>query len=203
MTTKIPTTAFILLGIVAVFGISHICWQLKTAPEPEVQTLGFTDPPSNTKEWNDKFVLWPRLPVRVRVEGYAWSLVASDAYRSVQAWNAAIGCQVFAMSFHEDAEVVVSFLPQPEDANLAGTARFVARTNKKWGKYWGVDIHIHTLFLSSQVSRDNVMGHELGHALSLADLLGPEEALMYGSISEGAAVGKEVLITLNRLYCKD
>jgi hypothetical protein len=192
---KLLTVVLVMLCGVTLGSSLQCCWQSKA------QTLKFVNPPNAEKDWQQQFVKWPNIPVRVRVEGDAWLLIAADTHRGVEFWNTAIGCTVLETSFQEDAEIVVSFTPQPEDTMFAGTAQYQHRRNKKWGMYWGSDIRIHTLFFRSSALRDNIMAHELGHALGLDDQDARPSDLMYGKVSDGMYVSKEVLETLNRLYC--
>jgi predicted Zn-dependent protease len=190
------TTAIVLLGIFTGVAAAQSCSWV-----PNGKVLKFADPPASNKRWSKQFVRWANLPVRVRVEGSMWQLMARDTYRAVETWNKAIGCKVFNMSYQEDAEVVVAFKAQPEDENWAATAKYVVRKNKKWGRYWGSDINVYVIHFGDQVTRDNIMTHELGHALGLADLKGDPGMLMYGVTSGGMHVDKEELDILNALYC--
>lgn len=197
MINKLTVIVFIFLGFVAVFCNVQSCAHNKT------QILKFVKPPSEAKIWQKNFVEWENLPVKVRVHGDMWQMVASDTARSIDAWNVAIGCTVLKLSWSEAAEIVVSMTPQPEGETWAGSAKFVPRTDKKGDKYWGSNIFVYVLYLNDRAARDNLMSHEIGHALGLDDLEKGKHQLMYKNISDGMHVDKEALSALNHIYCDE
>ena len=190
----------LLIGLVFLGMLTGFCAVQSCAHSPNY--VQFIKPPSESKIWQKNFVVWPRRRAGVRVEGSMWQMMSKDASRAMKAWNQAIGCKVFYPSWEAEAEIVISMAPQPEGENWAGSAKFVPRHSKNGDAYWGSNIFIFNLYLNDQEKRDNIMGHELGHALGLEDLAQGKNMLMYWSLSTGTDVDKEVLVTLNKIYCR-
>lgn len=184
------------LGVFTVFCAVQSCGNSKS------QIVKFVNPPSVSEIWSSDFVAWPVLPIRVRVDGPMWAHLTEDADRAISYWNGIIGCEVFASSRKDGAEVQISMQPQPDGTTWAGSHTHLARTSKNGDKYWGSDIHIHVLHLNNQVYRDNVMSHEFGHVLSLNDLDTNSNLVMYKNVNPGMEVPFEVLSTLKSIYCE-
>lgn len=194
MIERISALALVLLGVFTVFCAVQSC-------TPKGQTLKFASPPAENHNWQKKFVAWPHIPIRIRVEkGPMQPALLRDASLSADAWNRVIGCTVLELSTDVDAEIVVSLEPKPNDREWAGSAKFVRRTFLGY-KYWGSNIYIYKIYYNNDLYRYNLMAHELGHALGLDDIKDSESLVMHWEISSGNRVNKEVVRLLNKLYC--
>jgi len=195
MLNKLTAVCLPLLLIFTVFCTAKSCSHLSP------NRVKFAKPPTDSGIWQKKFVVWPQLPVRVRVKGSMWEMITSDANRAIEYWNDAIGCRVLEPSWEDGAEIVISLEGMPDGSNWAGSAKFTHRRSKNGDYYWGSNVYIHVLYVNDQALRDNIISHELGHALGYDDLRKNKNALMYYTINEGMYVDEGSLKILNELYC--
>lgn len=197
---KLLTSSFVLLVALTVVGHALSCGHSKP------HSLTYVKPYLTRADlWHDKgIVVHPNIPIRVKSTGVLATVLDAHASRSVNMWNKAVGCNVFALSADTESEVKISVEPNPPGRNWAASQKYVVRRTSMGVYYWGSDVHVYTLKVKDNAYMDNIMSHELGHVLGLKDQYDEEDhhLVMHSNSRYGKALDAAGVLYLRGLYCE-